>query len=117
MLMQTQSVKKAILMLVFCLHLVMSAVAFTGIVDEKAKNSKFTLNSLNRYSKKGISLSAIKSNLNYKGLTLLNNSSSLMNSNTELNSQLQYNNGNTSYIYPYKIKVKVPKFKVPENRN
>lgn len=117
MLMQNKSVKKTILMLGISLHLVLAAVAFTGIVDEKAKNSKFTLNSLNKYSKKGLSLSAIKSNLNYKGLTLANNNSSLMQANTELNSLLQYNNGNTSYIYPYKIKVKVPKFKVPENRN
>lgn len=117
MLMQIKSVQKVTLMLAVFLHLVIAAVAFTGIVDEKARNSKFTLNSLNKYSKKGLSLSAIKSNLNYKGLTLSNNSSSLMNANSETNSLLQYNNGNTTYIYPYKIKVKVPKFKVPENRN
>ena len=41
-----------------------------------------------------------------------------MQQNNDKNSMLQYNNGNTTYIYPYKIKVKVPKFKTPqESRN
>jgi len=103
-------------MLIMSLHLAIAAFAFTGIVDDKAKNSKFTLRSLNNFSKKGLSLSAIKSNLHYKGLTLTNNS--LMQQNNDKNSMLQYNNGNTTYIYPYKIKVKVPKFKTPqESRN
>lgn len=103
-------------MLVMSLHLAIAAFAFTGIVDDKAKNSKFTLRSLNNFSKKGLSLSAIKSNLNYKGLTLTGNG--LMQPNNDKNSILQYNNGNTTYIYPYKIKVKVPKFKTPqESRN
>jgi len=103
-------------MLILSLHLAIAAFAFTGIVDDKAKNSKFTLRSLNNFSKKGLSLSAIKSNLQYKGLTLTTNS--LMQQNNDLNSMLQYNNGNTTYIYPYKIKVKVPKFKTPqESRN
>ena len=103
-------------MLIMSLHLAIAAFAFTGIVDDKAKNSKFTLRSLNNFSKKGLSLSEIKSNLHYKGLTLTNNS--LMQQNNDKNSMLQYNNGNTTYIYPYKIKVKVPKFKTPqESRN
>lgn len=103
-------------MLIMSLHLAIAAFSFTGIVDDKAKNSKFTLRSLNNFSKKGLSLSAIKSNLHYKGLTLTNNS--LMQQNNDKNSMLQYNNGNTTYIYPYKIKVKVPKFKTPqESRN
>jgi hypothetical protein len=116
MLTQIKSAKKApMVMLVMSLHLAFAAFAFTGIVDDKAKNSKFTLRSLNNFSKKGLSLSAIKSNLHYKGLTLTGNG--LM-QNNDKNSMLQYNNGNTTYIYPYKIKVKVPKFKTPqESRN
>ncbi len=103
-------------MLIMSLHLAIAAFAFTGIVDDKAKNSKFTLRSLNNFSKKGLSLSAIKSNLHYKGLSLTGNS--LLQQNNDANSMLQYNNGNTTYIYPYKIKVKVPKFKTPqESRN
>ena len=117
MLMQFKLAKKApMVMLILSLHLAIAAFAFTGIVDDKAKNSKFTLRSLNNFSKKGLSLSAIKSNLHYKGLSLTGNG--LMQQNNDMNSMLQYNNGNTTYIYPYKIKVKVPKFKTPqESRN
>lgn len=112
--MQIKSKNKAQLVMLFLsLHLAFVAFAFTGIVDEKAKNSKYTLNSLNKFSKKGLSLSAIKSNLHYKGLSLTGNSSLMQ--NAPLNSMLQYNNGNTTYIYPYKIKVKVPKFKTPQD--
>jgi hypothetical protein len=114
MLTQIKSARKApMVMLIMSLHLAIVAFAFTGIVDDKAKNSKFTLNSLHNFSKKGLSLSAIKSSLHYKGVTL--NSNSMMLQNTDLNSMLKYNNGNTTYIYPYKIKVKVPKFKTPQD--
>jgi hypothetical protein len=117
MLMQNNSVKKApLVMLLVSLHLAIAAFAFTGIVDDKAKSSKFTLKSLNSFSKKGLSLSAIKSNLQYKGITFTGNG--LMMQNTDMNTMLQYNTGNTTYIYPYKIKVKVPRFKTPqEHRN
>ncbi|MBA4258799.1 MAG: hypothetical protein C0446_06515 [Chitinophaga sp.] len=116
MLMQIKSVKKApLVMLLVSLHLAIAAFAFTGIVDDKAKSSKFTLKSLNSFSKKGLSLSAIKSNLQYKGITLTGNG--LLMQNSDVNTMLQYNNGNTTYVYPYKIKVKVPKFKIPQEQH
>jgi hypothetical protein len=33
--------------------------------------------------------------------------------NTEMNSMLRFDNGNSSFVFPYKFKVKVPKFKTP----
>lgn len=118
MLMQIKSVKKApLVMLLVSLHLAIAALAFTGIVDDKAKSSKFTLKSLNSFSKKGLSLSAIKSNLQYKGITLTGNGIMMQNQHTDMNTMLQYNNGNTTYVYPYKIKVKVPKFKTPQEHH
>ena len=110
-------IKKSVIaaMLIMSMQLIYAASSFTGIVDDKAKNNKYSLRSLNNFSKKGLSLSAIKSTLQYKGLQL--SSTSPMLRNSEVNSMLQYNNGNTTYIYPYKFKVKVPKFKTPqENR-
>lgn len=116
MLMQTKYTNKApMVMLFLSLHFAFVAFAFTGIVDEKAKNSKFTLNSLNKFSKKGLSLSAIKSTLHYKGLTITGNTSSSMLQNVPMSTMMLYNNGNTTYIYPYKIKVKVPKFRTPQD--
>jgi hypothetical protein len=35
------------------------------------------------------------------------------NDNAEMNSMLRFDNGNSSFVYPYKFKVKVPKFKAP----
>jgi hypothetical protein len=73
--------------------------------------SHLSLKNLNNYSKKGLSLNAIKSNLQFKGLYIPTSNVSL--ESNEVNSMLQFNNGNTTYVYPYKFKVKVPKFKTP----
>ncbi len=97
--------------LVLSIKLSFAALSFTGIVDEKTKSNKYSLKSLNNYSKKGLSLSAIKFNMQFKGVYVPSSSFNLESS--EVNSMLQYNNGNTTYVYPYKFKVKVPKFKTP----
>ena len=98
-------------MLLLSMQTIFGAISFTGIVDEKTRNNKYSLRNLNNYSKKGLSLCAIKSNLQFKGVYLP--STSLGIETNEVNSMLQYNNGNTTYVYPYKFKVKVPKFKTP----
>lgn len=97
--------------LILSANLTYAALSFTGIVDESTRNSKYSLRNLNKFSKKGLSLNAVKSNLQYKGLHVPANANTLQ--NNEVNSMLQYENGNTTYIYPYKFKVKVPKFKTP----
>ncbi len=111
---QSNSKKWAIaVILLFSMQLAYAALSFTGIIDEKTKNSKYSLRSLHQYSKKGLSLSAIKSTLQYRGMFFPLNSSSSF-TKTEITSMIQYDNGHTSYVYPYKIKVKVPKFKTPQ---
>jgi hypothetical protein len=37
----------------------------------------------------------------------------LKGNNNEMNSMLRFDNGNSSFVVPYKFKVKVPKFKTP----
>lgn len=101
------------LLLLLSMQLVSTASSFTGIVDDKVKNSKFSLRNLHNFSKKGLSLTAIKANLQYKGLQISSKAYTLP--HNEVNSMLQYNRGNTTYIYPYKFKVKVPKFKTPQS--
>lgn len=112
---QSNSKKWAIaVILLFSMQLAYAALSFTGIIDEKSKTSKYSLRSLHQYSKKGLSLNAIKSTLQYRGMFFPLNSSSSF-TKTELTSMMiQYDNGNTSYVYPYKVKVKVPKFKTPQ---
>ena len=97
--------------LIMSVQLAFAALSFTGIVDDKTRNSKYSLRNLSNFSKKGLSLNAIKSNLQYKGLTVPSGGFGIQ--ANEVNSMLQYNNGNTTYVYPYKFKVKVPKFKTP----
>ncbi len=100
-----------VVMLAMSMQLAYAALSFTGIVDDKTRNNKYSLRSLNNYTRKGLTLGAIKSSLQYKGIHIPNATPNFQ--GNEVNSMLQYDNGNTTYIYPYKFKVKVPKFKTP----
>ncbi|HVZ26891.1 MAG TPA: hypothetical protein VG842_12585, partial [Sediminibacterium sp.] len=61
-----------------------------------------------------LSFSSLKSNLQFKGMLQLSEKRSAENPNTaEVSTMLRYESGNTTYIYPYKFKVKAPKFKTP----
>ena len=99
--------------------------SFTGSSDEKEKN-KFTLKNLNKISKTAFSLSYMKNNnFQLKGtlnLALPSYTPANSNNNTtpgvatevpEMSSMIKMENGNTTFVYPYKYKVKVPKFKAP----
>ena len=107
-----QYIKKAavIALLAMGIQVAYAAFSFTGIADEKTKN-KYSLKNLSALSHKGLSFSSMKSSLQYKG----SGTQSLAKETTglEISSMLRYDNGNTTYIYPYKIKVKAPKFKTP----
>lgn len=89
-----------------------AAFSFTGITDEKNKASKYSLKNLSALSHKGLSFSTLKSSLQYKG-TQTSMSAKEMVTGSEVNSMLRFDNGNTTYVYPYKFKVKAPKFKTP----
>ncbi len=94
-----------------------AALSFSGLADEKTKaNSKFSLRSLSSLSHKSLSLSSLKSSLQYKGGQMYSLPKETT-SGFEVSSMLRYDNGNTTYIYPYKYKVKVPKFKTPSRVN
>jgi hypothetical protein len=74
--------------LVLAIQAVYAAFSLTGIADEKARGSKYSLKNLSSLSHKGLSFSSLKPSLQYKGMQ-------------------------QSYIYPYKFKVKTSKFKTP----
>lgn len=86
-----------------------AAFSFTGIADERNKSNKYSLKHLGSLSHKGLSFASLKSSLQYKGAQATKESSTSF----EVSSLLRYDNGNTTYIYPYKFKVKAPKFKTP----
>jgi|SRR4051794_15320188 len=83
--------------------------SFTGRVDD-SKN-KFSLKNLNTINR-GYSLSTLRtSSFRYVGSSDLrqqNNGSQI-----QVQSMIRLERGNTTYVYPYKYTVKVPKFKTP----
>jgi len=110
---RTQNIKKAsfFTLLLMGIQVAYAAFSFTGIADEKIKSSKYSFKNLSSLSHKSLSFSSLKSSLQYKGpqtpITKDNNNG------TEVRSMLRFDNGNTTYVYPYKFKVKAPKFKTP----
>jgi hypothetical protein len=110
-----QYIKKAsfVALLAMGIQVAYAAFSFTGIADEKAKNNKYSLKNLSSLSHKGLSFSSLRLSLQYKGTQ----ASKEMTTGSELNSLMRFDNGNTTYIYPYKFKVKAPKFKTPSPQN
>lgn len=110
-----QYIKKAIFvtLLAMGIQVVYAAFSFTGIADEKSKNSKYSLKTLSTLSHKGLSFASLKSSLHYKGTQSVSYSKVTL-AGLEVNSMLRFDNGNTTYIYPYTFKVKASKFKTPQ---
>lgn len=100
--------------LMLSVHLAYATFSFTGIVDDKTRNTKYTLRSLSNFSKKGLSISALKSTLQFRGLQVIPTKPSTA---SDVQTIFQYDNGNTTYVYPYRFKVKVPRFKTPQPTN
>ncbi|MBX9734981.1 MAG: hypothetical protein K2X37_13055 [Chitinophagaceae bacterium] len=100
--------------LMLSVQLAYATFSFTGIVDDKTRNNKYTLRSLSNFSKKGLSISALKSTLQFKGLQVIPTAPS---TSSDVQTIFQYDNGNTTYVYPYRFKVKVPRFKTPQPTN
>lgn len=88
-----------------------AAISFTGITDEKAKASRYSLKNLGSLSHKSLSYGSLKTSLQFKGIQSY--AGMKTNGGQEIKSLMRYDNGNTAYIQPYKLKVKVPKFKTP----
>ena len=109
-----QYIQKAsiVALLAMGIQVAYAAFSFTGIADEKTKNNKYSLKNLSSLSHKGLSFASLKSSLQYKG-TGMQSIGKESASGMEISSMMRYDNGNTAYIYPYKVKVKVPKFKTP----
>jgi hypothetical protein len=100
------------IILVMAIQMAYAAFSFSGITDEHNKNSKYSLKNLNSFSRKSLTYSSMKSSLQFRGTQLLINKDNQ--SGSEINSTLRFDNGNATFVYPYKFKVKIPtKFKTP----
>ena len=108
------TIKKFLFVALFAMGVQVAFAAFsiTGLSDEKNKNNKFSLRNLSSLSHKSLTFASLKSSLQYKGGQTTSTFKETGNG-MEINSMLRYDNGNTTYIYPYKFKIKAPKFKTP----
>lgn len=108
-------IKKATAATIFCMAASFAFASFTltGTVDEKAKSNKYSLKNINHFSQKSFSLSLLRTRLQNGGSSII----TPKNNGTALNPFLQIDRGNTTYIMPYKFKIKAPKFKTPSPNN
>jgi hypothetical protein len=95
------------IILIMAVQVLYASNTYSGGKDNKKETNKISLKNISKYSYKPLSLNTAK-------YTFKLNSTSLDNSFLKDNqSSIQFSKGNTTFIYPYKIKVKVPKFKTP----
>ena len=109
-----QTIKKITISALFimAIQVVYAAFSFTGSVDERAKNSKYSLKNLSSLSHKSLTYSSMKASMLFRGTQLIGSKD--QQNPIEISSMLRFDNGNTTYVYPYKFKLKVPtKFKAP----
>lgn len=110
------NILKLLLATTFMLGVQFVFAAFTtsisGHSTEKSKTSLYTLKNISKFSKKLPLLGSVHYPFRIKPSELVT-----VNGQTGMMNNLQATNGNTTYIYPYKIKVKVPKFKAPSPTN
>lgn len=102
------------ILFVMVINVAFASLTFTGITDENTKNSKYSLKNVGSFSNKAFTISHIKTSLQYNRTSLVatpnTNASGFM-------GVMQYDIGNSTYVLPYKYKVKVPKFKTPTPDN
>ncbi|MFT4153751.1 MAG: hypothetical protein QM629_08060 [Parafilimonas sp.] len=114
---QILSPKKLMLLLAF----VISMRAFASFVDnstkaKKADTTDISLKNFNRNAFKNTAYPSFTlSKFQYKGSSSLYQINSQ--NSVEGQSIIRMENGNTSYVYPYKYKVKTPFFKTPTPPN
>lgn len=97
------------LLLVSAAHIAMGS--FTGTTDNKVRNL-YSLKNFNRNFYKTASPFSLRAGFQYAGSQLVSVRKE-NNGDLTVNSMMRFEKGNTTYIYPYKHKVSVPKFKTP----
>jgi hypothetical protein len=108
--------KKVIVLAIFTMVMpfAFASLSISGTVDEKTKNNRFSLKNISNYSHKSFSMSLLRNNLHNKGNFELKSNPM---GGSQFNSYIQLYDGNTTYVMPYKLKIKVPKFKTPSPNN
>jgi hypothetical protein len=93
---------------IFAIQIVFASFTFTGNKNGQENSKKYSLKYYSSLSNKRLFYKNNKFLLRIK-LSELNMSPSMLRNNN----YLEITKGNSTIIYPYKLKVKVPKFKTP----
>jgi hypothetical protein len=88
--------------------------SFIGSTSSHERKDRYSLKNLNRSSLKNYSLSGFTAgSLRYSGSQVVNLQRVGLGNTVQVNSIVRFEKGNTSYVFPYKYNVKLPKFKAP----
>jgi len=114
-MLQSRHIRKvafaAVLVMVVQAALASFSFTYTDRSDERNRANKYSLKNIGMFSHKNLSFSSIRYNLQFKGAQL--NMQKQNASGFEVNSMLQFDRGNSTYLQSFKFKIKVPKFKTP----
>ena len=109
------SIQKTLFALPLILAVQVVFAAFTSTIsghsNKKAQSSKYSLNNVGKFNNRGLSLNTVRYSYQMKPVEL--GASKNFQNGLMSNSSVEFTKGNTTFIYPYKVKVKVPKFKAP----
>ena len=105
------SLKRVLLLLAFVVSL-QTFAAFVGKKTNGDGDKKITLKNFSKYSYKPSAYPSLRlSQFQFKGSQ--NIYQIHLNNSVQGQSMIRLQNGNTTYVYPYKYTVKVPLFKTP----
>ena len=92
------------------MHIASASISSTGTSDDKMKNNKYSLKNFSTL-RHTFSIYSLKSRLRYTSSDII--SQFHTSEGLSINTMMTYDKGNTTYIMPYKYKVRIPKFKTP----
>ncbi len=102
--------RKFLIVLLFIGATQIALGSFTGSSEESSKN-KYSLKNFNKNFYKSAAPFSLRAGYQYKGTE--NFVVQKDDKSTTYNSIMRFEKGNTTYIYPYKHTVTIPKFKTP----
>ena len=105
-------VKKGLIALLMVGATQIAMGSFTGSTDENTKN-KYSLANFNKNFYKNAVPFSLRAGFQFKGAQVLSIQKEANTNTLSYNTLVRFEKGNTTYIYPYKHKVSIPKFKAP----
>lgn len=103
---------KVIIAVLFVCATQIAVASFTGTIGESSKN-RYSLKNFNKNFYKKASSYSLKAGFQYKGTKVMSQQKDVV--GLTFTNMMRFEKGNTTYIYPYKHKVRVSAFKTPSS--